>query len=114
VNDTMQGALASNAALPAFSHMGIRLDDYRGHLAPFGMTREREDEVLASLLHMMSSFVDRAFGDDPVQHVHGMHSTDDVLPDVVIALDETHTDTEVRLSRAFASPAAGGRKKERS
>ncbi|WP_375568017.1 hypothetical protein ABWH92_10215 [Ahrensia marina] len=44
-------------------------DEYREHLAEFDMTKEQEDEFLESLWCITQSFVDLAFGMDPVQLV---------------------------------------------
>jgi hypothetical protein len=45
------------------------LDKYRRHIDHFDMPTEHKTELLRALWRIMQSFVDRAFGDDPAQHV---------------------------------------------
>lgn len=45
----------------------IDLEKYRRHVAHLDMPEERKTELLRAVWHIMQSFVDRAFGDDPVQ-----------------------------------------------
>lgn len=42
---------------------------YRVHLAHMGLPPEREDEIILSIQRIMTSFVDRAWNDDPVQQL---------------------------------------------
>ena len=43
------------------------LDRYRSHVDHFDLSEKAKAELLMVLWHIMGSFVDRAFGDDPVQ-----------------------------------------------
>jgi hypothetical protein len=91
------------------------LSRYRSHLVHLNLAPEREAELLATIWHMMGSFVDLAFGDDPVQHVHEMRVMDDGRSMVMLGSNKIQTQNQAdRLSSAFVSPAAGRRKKERS
>ncbi len=45
----------------------IDLEKYRRHVAHLDMPEERKTELLRAVWHIMQNFVDRAFGDDPVQ-----------------------------------------------
>lgn len=42
---------------------------YRPHLDGFDLTEAEKMELLQALWSIMGSFVERAFNDDPVQHV---------------------------------------------
>lgn len=42
-------------------------DRYRPHMAQFNLSKAEEDDLIHIVFAMMQSFVDRAFGDDPVQ-----------------------------------------------
>jgi hypothetical protein len=90
------------------------LSRYRSHVAHMGLAPEHEAELLATIWHIMENFVDRAFGDDPVQHVHEMRVMDDGRSKVMLGSDKIQSQTQDRLSSAFVLPAAGGRKKARS
>lgn len=41
---------------------------YRRHVEHFDLPEAKKDELLRTIWRHMKSFVDRAFGDDPVQH----------------------------------------------
>jgi hypothetical protein len=87
---------------------------YLAHIAHLDMPLSAKIEMVSALRLIMASFVDSAFGDDPVQHVHEMRARDEVRQSAVLGSDDTQfqkDDTD--LSSAFASPAAGGEKKER-
>ncbi len=43
------------------------VDRYRSHVDHFDLSEKAKAELLMALWHIMGSFVDRAFGDDPVQ-----------------------------------------------
>lgn len=49
----------------------IDLEKYRRHVAHLDMPEERKTELLRAVWHIMQSFVDRAFGRDPVQQALG-------------------------------------------
>lgn len=44
-----------------------KLERYRSHLAGKGLSDDRVDEIIHAVGHLMLSFVDRAWGTDPVQ-----------------------------------------------
>ncbi|MEX0957589.1 MAG: hypothetical protein WDZ83_20535 [Rhizobiaceae bacterium] len=46
----------------------IDLDKYRHHVDRFDLPEEQKKELLKAVWRIMQNFVDRAFGDDPVQH----------------------------------------------
>lgn len=48
-------------------YAGPDLDKYRHHVAHFDLTEAQKTELLLTVWRIMQSFVDRAFGDDPVQ-----------------------------------------------
>ncbi|WP_421693241.1 hypothetical protein [Aestuariivirga sp.] len=87
------------------------LGHYLQFIAHLDMPLSAKIEMVSALHLIMSNFVDRAFGDDPVQHVNGFHAGGEIGSDVVVGLGKPETD-DIRLSSAFASPAAGRRKKE--
>lgn len=92
---------------------GLDLSRYRSYVAHLGLAPEREDAVLLSVWAMMGGFVDRAFGDDPVQHVHEIRAKDEGHSTVMLGSTKSQT-KDASLSSAFSKPAAGRRKKERS
>ena len=92
----------------------LDLSRYRSHVVHLNLAPEREAELLVTVWHIMENFVDRAFGDDPVQHVHEMRVMDEDGPAVMVGSGNTQSQPyDDRLSSAFASTAAGRRKKER-
>lgn len=90
------------------------MDRYRSYIAHLNLPRNQEDTLILEVFRMMGNFVDRAFGDDPVQHVHEMRARDEKqIPPVVSSADINPKD-DTSLSSAFASPAAGRERKERT
>jgi hypothetical protein len=53
---------------PTASSPEPELARYRRHVDHFDLPEAKKDELLRTIWQMMKSFVDRAFGDDPVQH----------------------------------------------
>jgi hypothetical protein len=53
---------------PTASSPEPELARYRRHVEHFDLPEAKKDELLRAVWRMMKSFVDRAFGDDPVQH----------------------------------------------
>lgn len=49
--------------------MGPDFEKYRPLLDEFDLNEGQKDELIAAVWSIMGSFVDRAFGDDPVQQV---------------------------------------------
>ena len=92
----------------------LDIESYRVHVAHLGLSAEKETELLVTVWRMMGSFVDRAFGDDPVQHVNEMRSRDETRRSVVVGLDKVQPQTDdASLSSAFSSPAAASGSMER-
>lgn len=88
---------------------------YLHHLAHLDLPLEAKIEMLRAVQDIMRSFVDRAFGDDPVQHVNEIRARDEVRRSPVIASEKVQSQTDdADLSSAFASPAADRGRKERS
>lgn len=90
-----------------------RMAEYLSHIAHLDMPLSAKIEMVAALRHIMASFIDSAFGDNPVQHVHEMHAADEKRIPAVVSSGNTPENTNARLSSAFASPARGKRGKER-
>jgi hypothetical protein len=88
--------------------------DYLSQIAHLDMPLAAKIEMVRALRGIMRTFVDGAWGDDPVQHVHEMHVRDEMPIPAVVSSSNTSPDTQASLSSAFVSPAAGRRKKERS
>jgi hypothetical protein len=44
-----------------------KLESYRNHLAGKGLSEARVDEIIHAVAHLLLSFVDRAWGADPIQ-----------------------------------------------
>lgn len=87
---------------------------YLGFIAHLDMPLSAKIEMVSAMRQIMASFVDSAFGDDPVQHVHEMHTRDEKRIPAVVSSGNTSQNTKARLSSAFAWPARGKRGKERS
>ncbi|WP_086930204.1 hypothetical protein [Agarilytica rhodophyticola] len=60
--------------------MNCNLDDYRGDIAEFNLTKEEEDELLLTLWEMMRMFV---------QIEHGIDSTNMFSPDLLENSDQS-------------------------
>ncbi|MCM2396148.1 hypothetical protein NBH19_08655 [Rhizobium sp. S95] len=102
----------SSAALSAAEHvrpaavpLSVDLDKYRQHVAHLDMPEDRKTELLLSLYTIMRSFVDRAFGDDPVQqcrsHVDETQAKDETGIPPVIHFSDDPTEPDKDLSDAF-------------
>ncbi|SMC78003.1 hypothetical protein SAMN05880593_106246 [Rhizobium sp. RU36D] len=113
----------SSAALSAAKNvrplavpLSVDLEKYRRHVDHLDMPEDRKTELLLSLYTIMRSFVDRAFGDDPVQqarsHVDETRAKDEtgILPVVQFAEDPTTPDKE-DLSDTFHDAGTRGRRK---
>lgn len=50
---------------------GLDVDKYRPYVDHFDLSEEQKDELLEAIWSLMESFVDRSFGEDPVQQVLG-------------------------------------------
>ena len=87
------------------------LSRYRAQVAH--LSPESEADLLVTIWRIMGNFVDRAFGDDPVQHVNEIRAKDEMRIPSVVSSGNTHPDKEAHLSSAFSSPASGRERKER-
>lgn len=47
--------------------MPINIEKYRKHLAPFNLSKDREDEIIHHIYAIMNEFVSAAFSKHPVQ-----------------------------------------------
>jgi hypothetical protein len=113
--ETRKDGEAVNGGITDIMGAAPDLSRYHAHVAHLDLSPERETEMLATVWRIMGSFVDRAFGDDPVQHVNETRTKDEVRYPPVIASDKVQSQTDdVDLSSAFASPAAVRGRKERS
>jgi len=54
---------------PSSGYAGPDLDKYRRHVEHFDLSDAQKTDLLLAVWRIMQSFVDRAFGDDPVQQV---------------------------------------------
>lgn len=86
---------------------------YLSAIAHLDMPLATKIEMVSAMRQIMGSFVDSAFGDAPVQHVHEMHERDEKRIPAVVSSRNIPTDTKAGLSSAFTSPARGKRGKER-
>lgn len=94
------------------------LDPYCRHLDHLDLGEDAKTELLLCLWQIMGSFVDRAFGDDPVQHVLGAVDRSDgkdtpVIPPVIESAPIQPTTDKIALSGAFQLNAVGMRRKEK-
>lgn len=105
--------------LPVAPDSAFDADKYRHHVAHLDMPDDRKAELLFSVWQIMQSFVDRAFGDDPVQlalaarHVDALDEQDESAGPSVVGSSPNH-DTQKGLTNAFRPNAAGARGKEDS
>jgi len=87
------------------------LEKYLAHLAHLDMALPMKIELIRSLHAIMQSFVDRAFGDDPVQQALYPESKSIEMADPnlapMIELNITTDNQTEDLSTAFRDPAAG-------
>lgn len=89
---------------------------YLHHLARLDMPLAGKIELLRTLQEMMQSFVDRAFGDDPVQlarkdgdQFNNVREGDSTT---VVSLDADHNTGDMALTNAFTQRAGGATGKE--
>lgn len=94
----------------------LDLGRYREHVAHMGLDADQEKEILTTIYRMMGNFVDRAWGDDPVQHLSAVdrfQATD--APAIPAVLDSNSLDADAPKSK-FATTfqqQVRGRRKER-
>lgn len=89
------------------------LDRYRQHVRHLGLSREAETALLISVRDMMSNFVDRAFSDDPIQHVQALPEVPKDAATVrdVLNSSATKVPTSNSLADAFTTTVAPGRER---
>jgi hypothetical protein len=94
--------------------MSAGLDHYLGHVAHLDMPIEMKIALIRSLHEMMQSFVDRAFGDDPVQLAldrDKQNKTDtDQRPNVLKSEADAHNSSS-RLGSGFRRNAGPHKEK---
>ncbi|WP_169195380.1 hypothetical protein [Devosia sp. MC1541] len=104
-------SLETHETAPADLAVSESLAHYLSFIAHLDMPLSSKIEMVSAMRKIMASFVDSAFGDDSVQHVHEMHARDEVRRSVMLGSDTSQPETDQSdLSSAFATPAAGGEK----
>ncbi len=91
------------------------LDQYRQHVRHLGLSRDAETALLASVRDIMSSFVERAFEDDPIQHVQRNAAAlafKNALADGDVIDSSAIEKTTDSLADAFTPTVAPGPRKE--
>lgn len=77
-------------------------DFYRPYFAHFDMTDAQKDEAILSVWRIMQNFVDRAFGDDPVQHIgrpeDKLPETDEAAPLSMVASKQNPSSMTIKAS----------------
>ncbi len=81
------------------------LDRYRHHVAHFDLDERQKTDLLLAVWRIMQSFVDRAFGDDPVQHAL---ATRQALREKAESRDDDDSEDE-HLTGAFGRHAGDGK-----
>jgi phytoene/squalene synthetase len=99
---------------PTASSPEPELARYRRHVDHFDLPDAQKDELLRTIWQMMKSFVDRVFGDDPVQHclphVDDRHETREPEFSSMVESGSTSTTTEQDdLPGAFQDVSVSGR-----
>lgn len=108
----------------------VDLSRYRRHVEHLDLPDAQKDELLLALWRIMESFVDRAFGDDPVQqrgenavsiehggralppHAQETQENDETrVRPVVDSLPSTKTENPKDLADSFRSTSGGGGRK---
>jgi hypothetical protein len=106
-----ENAAMDNSELePVFAK---QMAEYLSLIAHLSMPLSAKIEMIDALRQVMASFVDSAFGDDPIQHVHEMHARDEKRIPAVVPSGNSIPPTKSGLSSAFSSPARGKRRKDR-
>jgi len=65
--------------------MKLDIEKYRKHLAPYNLSKEREDEIIRNIYMIMDEFVSAAFNKHPVQqalqgrYCETLQNQDDVI-----------------------------------
>lgn len=127
VEQGMGGLFADVAALPPSSDASrgvpltpaipADLDRYRRHVAHLDMPEDRKADLLRAVWTMMGSFVDRAFGDDPVQHCRidvgksAVNGEAALQPVIDCADDPATPDNDLPATFRHATEKRGARKR---
>lgn len=64
--------------------MPHEIQKYRKHVEKFDLSDQEKDELICVVQSIMQNFVDRAFGDDPVQLCHDPDNSKDALDEPVV------------------------------
>lgn len=104
------GGTESQGRLPSRAAACPDLDRYRHHVDHFDLTETQKTDLLLTVWRIMQSFVDRAFGDDPVQHARDARQRSlrngPVRPVIDVQPDGKSRDDDNDLSGAFSRHAA--------
>lgn len=79
------------------------IEKYRKYVDRFDLSEERKVELIHTVWAIMESFVDRAFGLDPVQQVNGVQMPEDAI----VRQDSVNWKDHV-VSREFGEAADTG------
>lgn len=81
------------------------IQKYRRHVEGFDLTDQEKDNLIRVVQSIMQNFVDRAFGDDPVQMCQTLNDAKRALDTpVVIDLEAREIScTDIELTGAFNS-----------
>lgn len=60
------------------------IQKYRKHVDNFDLSDQEKDELIRVVQSIMQNFIDRAFGDDPVQLCHNPDNSKDALAKPVV------------------------------
>ena len=79
------------------------IQKYRKHVEAFDLTDHQKDELIRVVQSIMQNFVDRAFGDDPVQMCQTLNGSKRALDaPVVIDLEAREISrTDIELTDTF-------------
>lgn len=105
------------ASTGARNVVGGDLSRYRRHVDHLDLPEDRKAELLRAIYQIMQNFVDRAFGDDPVQLVRKdgdeNHPPRETRAQRVVSSQHHNNPGETALTAAFAKRAGRGRRKEK-
>lgn len=83
--------------------MPYDIQKYRKHVEGFDLTDQEKDELIRVVRRIMQNFVDRAFGDDPVQMCQALNGAKRALhaPVVIDLKAREISRTDIELTGAF-------------
>ena len=107
---------ASEAQIVADAASSPDLERYRHHVAHLDIPEEHKTDMMLAVWRMMQNFVDRAFGDDPVQRsgcLAGNRHAVDEAPALPVIDCPTNAPADETLSDAFHQYANGANNQEK-